>query len=45
MGNWLKGRVLINDVSMISDNTQSAQNYQVSFVNRHLFILSTLDVY
>lgn len=38
MGNWLKGRVLINDVTLISDSTQqgsqvtsSPQNYQVSF--------------
>lgn len=37
MGNWLKGRVLINDTSLITDSTQqpnqvvgSASNYQVS---------------
>lgn len=37
MGNWLKGRVLINDASLITDNAQQTNqvvgppsNYQVS---------------
>lgn len=46
MGNWLKGRVFINDVTLTQPNNQapnSSPNYQVSFCNIPSYNPSTIS--